>query len=89
MADPVNHPSHYNKGGIETIDYMRTRCTPDEFRGYLRCSVMKYVDRAPDKGKKLEDYRKANWYLSLLISELEKEGDFSVLPPVSVLPNIS
>lgn len=74
MADAVNHPSHYNKGGIETIAYMRTRLTDDEFKGYLRGNVIKYIDRAPNKGKELEDYQKAMWYLSSLIGQLEKSG---------------
>lgn len=66
----VNHPAHYNKGGIETIEYIRTRCTPEEFKGFLRGNLIKYVDRAPDKKQEEQDYRKARFYLDAMISLL-------------------
>ncbi len=71
VSDMVNHPAHYNKGGIETIEYMKTRATPEEFRGHLRLTAIKYLDRGPDKGDALQDYHKARWYLNRLIKEIE------------------
>lgn len=67
MADPVNNPAHYTSGGIECIDYLRAKLTPEEFRGFLRGNVLKYMSRAGMKGDVIEDYRKAAWYLSRLI----------------------
>lgn len=67
MNDMVNHPPHYKVGGIETIDYMQAKSTPEEFAGYLRLNCLKYLSRAGHKGNVLEDYKKAAWYLNKLI----------------------
>ena len=39
--DPVNHPSHYNKGGIGCIDAIAA-CQGDGFKYYCQGSAMKY-----------------------------------------------
>jgi hypothetical protein len=69
--DAIN-PDHYKVGGIETIDYMRAKSTPEEFEGYLRLSALKYLSRAGHKDDALQDYKKAHWFMSRLIEELEK-----------------
>ena len=71
--DIINSPKHYTAGGIETIDFMKAKATPEEFRGYLRLTVMKYLSRGPYKENALEDYKKARWFLNRLIEELENE----------------
>lgn len=65
-VDNVNRPAHYTAGGIETIDYMRAKMSDDEFTGYCRGNVLKYISRAPQKNG-VENYRKAAWYLNRLI----------------------
>jgi hypothetical protein len=65
--DMVNHPDHYMKGGIETIDYLEAKSTPEEFAGYLRLNCLKYLSRAGHKGDPVEDYKKSAWYLNKLI----------------------
>lgn len=64
MSDAVN-PEHYKAGGIETIDYLRAKLTPEEFRGFLKGNAIKYLTRAERKGG-AEDYGKAAWYASML-----------------------
>ena len=72
--DPVNHPAHYTAdGGIECIDAIEATLTPEEFRGYLRGQVIKYIWRCNYKGKRLEDLEKAEWYLKRYIELLKKE----------------
>ena len=71
MTDEVNSPSHYTSGGIETIDYMRAKASPEEFRGYLRLNALKYLSRAGLKGDAVVDLKKAAWYINRLIAELE------------------
>ena len=61
-ADPVNHPAHYKVGGIETIDFIEAKNLD-----YNLGNVVKYVTRADHKGNKLEDLRKAQWYLTRAI----------------------
>jgi hypothetical protein len=72
MGDPVNSPDHYTAGGIETIDYLRAKLTPEEYRGFLLGNALKYLSRAGRKGDALEDYRKGAWYLERLIAEIAR-----------------
>lgn len=74
MSDNVNSPDHYTQGGIETIDIIKAKLTPEEFAGYCKGNVIKYVTRANLKGS-LEDLKKAAVYLDWLIDSLETETD--------------
>ena len=66
-ADMVNSPPHYKVGGVETIDYIEAKLTPEEFRGYCKGNALKYVSRAGHKADAAEDTRKAIWYLNRLL----------------------
>ncbi|WP_375162777.1 DUF3310 domain-containing protein [Paenibacillus sp. Pae108] len=66
--DPVNNPSHYTSGGIETIDYLKAKMTPEQFEGFLLGNCLKYLSRYRNKNG-LEDLKKANWYLNKLIEK--------------------
>ena len=57
--DSINHPAHYTAGGIETIDFIEAKKL-----NYNLGNVVKYLTRADHKGSKLEDLRKAQWYLT-------------------------
>ena len=71
MTDPVNQPDHY-QGAIECIDAIEAALTPEEFRGFCKGNVFKYVWREQRKGKGgSESLRKAQWYLSRLLAKLE------------------
>jgi len=70
--DPVNRPSHYTRGGIECIDAIAASMTPDEWVGFLKGQVIKYVWRYRLKGKPVEDLKKARFYLDRLIQATEK-----------------
>jgi len=72
QADNVNHPAHYKVGGIETIDFLEAKLTPEEFRGYLRGNILKYLSRAGSKGNYEEDMLKARWYLNREASRFGK-----------------
>ena len=61
-SDPINHPAHYKIGGIETIDFIEAKSLD-----YNLGNVVKYITRADHKGNKLEDLRKAQWYLTRAI----------------------
>ena len=63
--DTVNHPPHYNKGGLEAIDYIEQQLE-DGFADYLEGNVLKYIHRWRYKNG-IEDLRKAEWYLKKLI----------------------
>lgn len=63
--DVINHPSHYTRGKIEVIDFIEDQQLP-----YHLGNVIKYVARAGHKGDKLEDLKKARWYLDRYINEV-------------------
>ena len=67
VHDAVNHPSHYTRGKIEVIDFIEDKQLP-----YHLGNVVKYVARAGYKGDKLEDLKKARWYLDRYINEVMK-----------------
>lgn len=73
LHDPVNSPSHYTAGGIETIDYIKAKLTPEEYIGYLKGSVIKYTSRAGKKIDTIQDLEKAQWYMNRQIKELKGE----------------
>ena len=66
MADAVNHPQHYTKGGVECIDAIKASMTTEAFAGYCKGKVMKYIFRYENKGG-VEDLDKALVYLNWLI----------------------
>ena len=66
ISDPVNHPEHYKVGGIETIDFIQAKLTPEEFKGYLLGNVLKYASRAGHKDNAVQDAGKMAWYANKL-----------------------
>jgi hypothetical protein len=67
-ADPVNSPEHYKVGGIETIDFIEAKNL-----GYNLGNVVKYISRADHKDDKLENLKKAQWYLNREVGKLEEK----------------
>jgi len=69
VNDPVNHPSHYTQGGdIECIDAIAAMLSREQFIGFLRGQVIKYLWRADHKGSREQDQAKAKWYVDKLAS---------------------
>ena len=67
----VEHPTHYNQGGIECIDAIE--CTlGDKAIGFAIGNVIKYVWRYEGKDG-LYDLKKAQYYLDRAIKLKEKE----------------
>ena len=64
--DNVNHPPHYGNGKIECIDYIQDFLSDEEFIGYLRGNIAKYMHRWRYKNG-IEDLQKAQWYNNRLI----------------------
>lgn len=71
-SDPVNHPDHYTSGEVECIEAIKSALSPEEYRGYLRGTMMKYTWRAPHKGAYRQDLEKAAWYSARLAEEVDK-----------------
>ena len=65
--DSIEHPSHYTFSKIEPIDVIEAWGL-----GFHLGCLLKYVCRAGRKGERLEDLRKARWYLDREIARLRK-----------------
>lgn len=65
-VEKVNHPKHYTAGGIETIDFIEAKGL-----NFNLGNVVKYVTRAGRKDNRLEDLKKARWYLDREIRNTE------------------
>ena len=66
--EQVDHPRHYNAhpSGVECIDVV-------EHMSFNLGNAMKYIWRAGEKGKQIEDLKKAVWYLNREIERISKE----------------
>jgi len=67
--DAIN-PNHYKTGDVEAIEAIKASMTQEAFLGYLKGNVLKYVWRF-EKKNRLEDLKKANWYLNRLTNEYQ------------------
>jgi hypothetical protein len=59
------NPKHYTDRAFEVIDIIRDSLTPEEYQGFLKGQVLKYVLRAGKKAN-TPDISKALWYLNRL-----------------------
>ena len=70
MNDPVNHPKHYTEhpSGVECIEIT-------EHFNFNKGNAIKYIWRSADKGKEVEDLRKARWYIDREIARILNNAD--------------
>lgn len=60
----VDHPQHYNNGGIECIDAMISAYGKESVAHFCLISAFKYIWRCQHKNALVEDIDKAIWYLN-------------------------
>ena len=60
--------NRYTHGPIECIDAIRAALSPDEFRGFCKGNVLKYIWRERYKGGD-SDIRKALAYVRYILSD--------------------
>lgn len=66
-SDPVNHPAHYCRKGMEVIDIL------EAFELNFRlANAVKYILRAGHKDDYIQDLEKAIWYLQREIEKTDK-----------------
>ena len=68
--DNVDHPSHYTYGGIETIDFIEAKNLD-----FCLGNAVKYIARAGHKNDKIEDLKKAQWYIARELKTWENNSD--------------
>ena len=68
----VDHPDHYNKGGIEVIEFIEAWEL-----NFSRGSAVKYICRAgiKDPENEIEDLKKAVWYIEREIGRIKNEDN--------------
>ena len=71
QSDPVNSPTHYQTGLIETIDSIKNILGHEKFQAYCIGNVIKYLSRYREKNG-LEDLKKAETYISFIIKSYEE-----------------
>lgn len=75
---------HYSRLDITPWEYMEVVLTPEEFRGYLKGNVIKYLSRSKNPE---EDMRKAEHYARKLVEVLDKQKAPAAIPKPVGPPN--
>lgn len=70
--DIVNSPAHY-QGEVECIDAIKSSMSKQQYIGYLKGNIIKYIWRFERKNG-LEDLQKSEWYIQRLIKEINNNG---------------
>lgn len=70
VVEDICSPDHYTAGGLEAIDVIKAKLTPEEYRGYLKGSALKYMLRANFKGQHDKDILKCAWFTEELDYEI-------------------
>lgn len=67
--------SYYDAGGIETLDIIKAKLTPEQYKGYLLGNAIKYNCRMMHKtvNEPSRDAQKASNYSKWLSEVLENE----------------
>ena len=72
-SDPVHSPSHYmNPSGVETRDIIRDLLGAKGFNAYCVGNAIKYLSRYERKGNPIQDLKKAQEYIYMIIIKEEK-----------------
>lgn len=70
----VNHPEHYNQGGIECIDAMLSAFGKYTVSSFCICNAFKYLWRCREKNG-YEDIEKAIWYLQKMLDIYKEDRE--------------
>ena len=73
-ADRQVSNKYYDAGGISTIDVIRAKLTPEQFKGFLLGNAIKYALRMNHKGVPVTDAAKMSEY-AVWLAEYELENN--------------
>jgi len=65
----IDHPQHY---GGDDNPYEAIKVIESWNLDFALGNVVKYINRAGKKGSKLEDLKKAQWYMNRAVEQAEK-----------------
>ena len=66
VKDLILNSEHYS-GRIETIDFINDKLTKEQYIGYLKGNILKYLSRCEKKGSTKEDLLKG-FYILFVVS---------------------
>jgi len=66
----IEHPNHYNNGNIEVIDAIQ-----DWKLNFNLGNAIKYIARCEHKDNKIEDLKKAIYYIEYEIKQMEAKDE--------------
>ena len=76
-VDDVNHPEHYTQYTFEAIDIIDEVAPKYPIEVAVEIgNAIKYLLRAPFKGRLIQDLNKAVWYINRAIDNLEKSEKY-------------
>jgi len=67
--DPKSN--YYDAGGIEVVDVIKAKLTPEQLKGYFLGNTIKYSLRLNHRGTPSRDAEKLNYYSGFLNEELK------------------
>lgn len=67
-----SNSSYYDVGGIEVLDVIKAKLTPEQYKGYLLGNTIKYALRNNFKGTQERDVEKMKNYSKWLHEFLEE-----------------
>lgn len=67
--------NYYDEGGIQVIDVIKAKLTPEQYTGYLLGNVIKYSCRLNFKGSPQRDSEKLKNYSAWLKNEIPTHAD--------------
>ena len=74
MGDAVKRPSHYMlEDGTEVKNHIRSILGDDGFKSWAIGNSIKYVSRYKDKGKPVQDLKKAQENIQMVIDVLDDQ----------------
>ena len=62
---------YYDAGGLETLDIIKAKLTPDQYKGWLLGNLLKYSCRANFKDQMARDIEKVAFYSAEMFKILE------------------
>lgn len=63
--------TYYDAGGIETLDIIRAKLTPEQYKGFLLGNAIKYSCRGNFKGDPKRDAEKSAFYAEQFLCAFE------------------
>lgn len=64
--------THYDAGGIEVLEVIKAKLTPEQLQGYYLGNAIKYSLRLNHKGTSIRDAEKLEFYSRFLNSLLQE-----------------